>query len=143
MDVQAEETETRFTSYRVKREAEKTGLQEPLLASQMCMKQCWTLQRAPLRAHLSSALPLSGIHFMCCHIKPLSTSGGERGVKVEGKGPEFSFNRTLMEIEVKELLLEKAETTPNGSLEISPSPSSLPSSFQAHCYSVARIVTNP
>lgn len=108
MDVQAEEAEARFTSHGVKREAEKTGLQEPLLASQMCMKQCWTLQLAPLRAHLSSALPLSGIHCMCCHIEPFSMSLGEREVKVEGKGPEFSFNRTLMGKEVKELLLKKS-----------------------------------
>ena len=70
-------------------------------------------------------------------MKRISTSEGEGGVKAEGKRPEFAFNRTLMEIEVKELL-EKVEPL-NRAPESFPVPP-CPGPFQARCPSVTGIV---
>lgn len=59
-------------------------------------------------------------------------------MKAEGKRPEFAFNRTLMEIEVKELP-EKVETTLNRASESFSVPL-CPGPFQACCPSVTGIV---
>lgn len=68
----------------------------------------------------STVLPQSGVHFR--DIKLLSNSIEERGGKGEGKRPEFPFNRTLVEVGVKEHLLEGMETMPSKSSEITLSP---------------------
>ena len=63
----------------------------------------WPLLPA-LRGPTSVVFPSSGVHCVYSHIKQLSTSAGEGGVKAEGRELEFAFNRMLTEIGVKELL---------------------------------------
>lgn len=66
---------------------------------------------APQRAHIGASFPLSASHCIYCHIKQLSTSVGDVGVKVEGKGLGFAFNRTRTETGGKSFFWTKLETT--------------------------------